>query len=211
MRGRWTLGLMAAFFVFDGPCVYAGKTGDRISVELVICDKVGLDEVTRLHARTETTRILRGAGIDSTWKDFKSQSTATVFRLDSFEDCEFPSLDRYILVVITPHEPKAWPPSLMGLAPKPTDGHRRAYILYNRVKDYAAEHRPASWQSDLGAILGNVIAHELGHLLIPGQAHSPEGLMRANWGRNEAIHAVSGGLVFGSDQVRRIQTGWASK
>src|SRR5688572_19062267 len=170
MRGRWTLGLIAAFFVFDGPCVYAGKTGDRISVELVVCDKVGLDEVTRLHARTETARILRRAGIDSSWNETKSQTATTVFNLESFEDCELPTLDRYIFVVITAHEPKGWPPSLMGLAPRSTDQHRRAYILYNRVKDYAVEHRPASWRSDLGAILGNVIAHELGHLLIPGQA-----------------------------------------
>ena len=33
-------------------------------------------------------------------------------------------------------------------------------------------------------LLGYVIAHELGHLLI-GAGHRPNGIMRASWGKNE--------------------------
>lgn len=203
---RWKLA--AALILFKVPCVVAKQPEEPIALTLVVCDKVGLDDSTRLQAKGEVIRILRRAGIDANWIDSKSRSSTTTFDPDSLESCELPSLtDKLILMVITPHEPKGWPSSIMGLAPPPTDTHRlRAYVLYNRVKDFLGSYRPQEKQkSDMGTVLGNLLAHELGHLLMPGQGHSPDGLMRGDWGHREVLEAVAGRLLFGSDQAKFIR------
>ena len=50
-----------------------------------------------------------------------------------------------------------------------------AYAFYNRIAELG-EIRPI----DLRVVLGRVIAHELGHVLLPPNAHSPHGIMRSN-------------------------------
>ena len=52
-------------------------------------------------------------------------------------------------------------------------GVRRAYVFYDRVVALNAQSpRP------IPTILGDVIAHELGHLVLPTGAHSRQGIMR---------------------------------
>jgi hypothetical protein len=51
---------------------------------------------------------------------------------------------------------------------------RSAYIFCNRVSS-AAGLKAASFVS----VLGYAIAHELGHLVLPPNSHSPTGIMRA--------------------------------
>jgi hypothetical protein len=63
------------------------------------------------------------------------------------------------------------PEATLGFAPR---GTGRAYIFCGRVVRVAK-----STGERVGAVLGRVIAHELGHLLLPGQGHSQTGIMRA--------------------------------
>jgi hypothetical protein len=50
----------------------------------------------------------------------------------------------------------------------------RAYIFYDRI---AAMPGPPGWSAIL---LGDVIAHEVGHLVLRVNGHSPTGIMRAS-------------------------------
>jgi hypothetical protein len=52
---------------------------------------------------------------------------------------------------------------------------RRAYVYYGRIRDAAVAFKrfPAT-------LLGDVIAHEVGHLLLPAHSHSGEGVMRSS-------------------------------
>lgn len=52
---------------------------------------------------------------------------------------------------------------------------RRAYIHYERVRAMAL-----SPERDLVTFLGYAMAHELGHLLLPGRGHSAAGIMRGS-------------------------------
>ncbi len=61
--------------------------------------------------------------------------------------------------------------STLGFAP---DGSRRAYIFGRRIVVHAL-----STGEPIGLVLGRVLAHELGHLLLPRQGHSETGIMRA--------------------------------
>ena len=66
----------------------------------------------------------------------------------------------------------------MGVAPRPSDGTRgtRAYVFLNKVQSFAARHRLVVMQ-----VLACVLAHEIGHLLLPPNAHWPNSVMQDRW------------------------------
>jgi hypothetical protein len=70
----------------------------------------------------------------------------------------------------------------------------RAHVMYDRVEALTA-------RSQLGAasLLGDVIAHELGHLMLPGPGHSVRGIMRS--GVDVHVHPLE---TFTSPQARQI-------
>jgi hypothetical protein len=87
-----------------------------------------------------------------------------------------------------------------------TVGGDTAYVVYERVKQYATDRRYG-----LSAVLGLVMAHEIGHLLIGDRAHATIGLMRAAWSDKDFRRAEAGGLGFTSEDSRSIRTGLAGR
>ena len=61
------------------------------------------------------------------------------------------------------------------VAGKALRGTGRAYVYYQLVKSAAERHT-----HHVGTVLGMVIAHELGHLLLPPNSHAFAGIMRAD-------------------------------
>jgi hypothetical protein len=57
----------------------------------------------------------------------------------------------------------------------------------------------------LAQVLGHVIAHELGHLLLGSNAHSAIGIMRPHWQREELIQARMGRLRFTDEQALAME------
>ena len=56
-----------------------------------------------------------------------------------------------------------------------------------------------------GHILGHVIAHEFGHLLLNLDSHSPTGIMRGMWDTNDFAAATYGDLLFTPQQAEVIR------
>ena len=77
-------------------------------------------------------------------------------------------------------------------------GTRVASIAYPRVEQLARGGGPA-----VGLLLGHVVAHELGHLLLRQATHSPTGLMRATL---DIALAQQGRLLLTSDESEAIRT-----
>ena len=82
---------------------------------------------------------------------------------------------------------------VLGRALRPT---RRVYIFYDRIYEHAMQTG-----STVARLLGAVIAHEVGHLLLPDFSHSPTGIMRPHW--NGRIMRVPD---FTVDQGNTIRT-----
>jgi hypothetical protein len=53
--------------------------------------------------------------------------------------------------------------------------------------------------------MGHLVAHELGHLLIPTQSHARRGIMRAQLGGDEWQLARRQLLLFSSEEARRMR------
>jgi hypothetical protein len=91
----------------------------------------------------------------------------------------------------------------MGMAvPIPPPRHGQfAYISYARAKTVLLE----APQLSLGQLLGHGIAHEIGHLLLGTNSHSPAGLMSAHWSTRELKLAARGQLTFSINQAATIR------
>jgi hypothetical protein len=91
----------------------------------------------------------------------------------------------------------------MGFAPTRTGRYPRAYVftaLIDRfVHNFTNDKKPA-----YGIVLGHAIVHELGHLLIPGDAHG-NGIMRSSWAYREWQQALEGTLFFDPSHARALR------
>jgi hypothetical protein len=79
-------------------------------------------------------------------------------------------------------------------------------IFYDVVKDCATQR-----QEDFGELLGDAIAHELGHLLLGTNSHSSRGLMCAFWSGNQLRIAAQRGLAFSDTETQRIQAAMTAR
>ena len=57
----------------------------------------------------------------------------------------------------------------------------------------------------LPRVLGCIIAHEIGHLLLGPNSHADQGLMQAGWGERQIRQARAGDLLFTSNQAKLIR------
>ena len=166
----------------------------RPQMTVVWCDQMNIDAMEWKIAKAESTRIFSEAGVNLQW-----------FETDrSRKDCRIPAgLSRPFVVVLTPQSPEGWTrPDAMGFSPEHTG---RTYIFYNLVKRFIASFNvPRTEKEAIGTVVGIAIVHELGHALIPGDAHGP-GIMEANWTYAEWHQALAGTLLFNIDHARAIR------
>lgn len=69
-----------------------------------------------------------------------------------------------------------------------------------RVRENAAEFGVC-----LDAVLGPALAYEIGHLLRGQQGHSPNGIMRARWRREDYECTPLGAFKFNAEQAQAIR------
>ena len=181
----WTLSLILGLSIADAPITDAKHSlrQPKPVLTVLVRDLVGIDPAIRNIARTQAIRILNHAGIELRWIDANSS-----------EDPNLTSTS-YLTVVIAAQPPAGWTTQdTMGLAPTRTGPYRRAYVFSTMITAFLHSFTPES-QSNYGIVLGHAIAHELGHLLISGDAHGV-GIMRPDWAYREWEQALEGTLLF---------------
>ncbi len=57
----------------------------------------------------------------------------------------------------------------------------------------------------LSPILGDVLSHEVGHLLLGSNSHSKDGIMQPHWSTQQLRQAAMGRLRFNKDQAEKIR------
>jgi hypothetical protein len=79
-------------------------------------------------------------------------------------------------------------------------------VLASVYYDYALRRAKSDdAEFELPIILGCVIAHELGHLLLGPNGHSAGGIMQGEWGPKQLHLALMGGLLFTSQQSKLLR------
>jgi hypothetical protein len=84
--------------------------------------------------------------------------------------------------------------------PSQSDREGSIYVFYDRVTDVAAMH-----SADTALLMGIVIAHEMGHVLLRHSGHSAEGLMRGVWNTDDIRRAAIGLLWFSPSELQEIR------
>jgi hypothetical protein len=80
---------------------------------------------------------------------------------------------------------------LFGLALPFRDGAIRSTVFYRPTIE-AATRGPIS----ISTLLGHIMAHELGHLLLWSNVHSAIGVMHGNWTREDLVFIAQGHVAF---------------
>ena len=89
----------------------------------------------------------------------------------------------------------------LGLAVVSSEGpNELAYIDFERARKWGRTEG-----FSLRSLIGHLIAHEIGHLLLGSGSHRDNGLMKANFYRPELIQAGQRQLLFSEDQAAQIR------
>ena len=112
--------------------------------------------------------------------------------------CSQPSFPEHLDVHIVSGCPRL-PTNVFAISYLSPEGiGSQADVFYTRI---AAFRSPA----ELRVLLGYAMAHELGHLLLGTDSHSPRGLMRADWRTKDLTGMAQGGLGFSEEQGRTMK------
>ena len=160
-----------------------------LAVVLQINNVVGAPAMNIERAQQEVTRLYRGIGVDVTWVSSDAPHAASL---------------RAIRVVLVPYEGgdlRHRKKPVMGAAVVTDQGTGIAYVFYRQIESQARQYDVSATM-----ILASAISHEVAHLLLPDGQHSPDGLMRACWTRDDFYRAEQGQLRFSTQQASLIRS-----
>ncbi len=155
-----------------------------IALVLQMHNLAGAPPAMVARAESEVTRMYDEVGVRVDW-DRPDPSHATAN-----------DVVRVILLEFEGGELRRIPDTVMGAATRTPGGTRIAYVFYRRVRSEAERHSVST-----PFVLACAIAHELGHLLMPGTGHSRDGIMRACWNRADFTRADQSSLRFSREQI----------
>ena len=166
--------LVAAAFCCAAPSAAADRA-DSVTVAVDLRDEAGTPIDVLAKAKRELARIYLPANV----------------RLCFTEAGPAPAGTRITLHLTIVSDPRAdMTHTVAGVARRGPDSRER----YAQIFDGRVTAVSGLWGLSKGTVLGYVMAHEMGHLLLPF-GHSASGIMRASW-NPEAIRKMSQGVLF---------------
>jgi hypothetical protein len=186
---------IAILFVTTGllvsPVFLCAKSTPIATIMVRLYSEVQLAPRTLGQAEQESVRIFRQAGIEIDWVE------CGTFMRPADPRCKI-SPDPEHLVMRIVRKASSAADSVFGMAfLSETDG-RGAYgdVFFGSVERLHQECGVS-----VGRVLGYVMAHELGHLMLGTKAHTAMGIMQPHWS-SEQLRAISqGSLLFTPEQA----------
>ena len=155
-------------------------------VQVNLFNDARVEAGTLERARQEADRILDSAGVHVEWCDCKPSK--------SFDEACFPSGPGTLQLRLLSAEAEA---KFRGIAygfalPKksPVFGLFAA-VFPSRVFGLSTRNK-----IDAGMVMGHVIVHEIGHLLLGANEHAVDGIMKAGWEMEDLRRLRCGTLLF---------------
>jgi hypothetical protein len=170
----------------------AGTLFAKEQMDVYICKIGELPRSVVARAEEEMEAIFRAAGVQIEWKNCDESSAAEAARVPWF-----------IIRLRNSNPPKtAGTSSLDAMGRAYIGDGGDAYLADAYFKAIVALAERC--QADAGDLLGGVMAHEMGHLLL-GPGHVPDGIMRTRWKTGELEALRQRRLQFNKSQRMRIQ------
>jgi len=177
----------------------AAESGADLAVAVRIHDYVAIPPGTLVRAQFLVSEYYRTIQVETKWRAIMRPSE------QSGEAHKALGGEVQDLTVIIVNQSMArqmrLPANAVGSAASaPGASGRIAYIMYDRV---VAAALGAGWETvDLMSV---VIAHEIGHLLLPWGSHTSAGLMRKHWRMGDLRRVDRRTLTFSDDHAEHIR------
>jgi hypothetical protein len=148
------------------------ESRDMLSVTVRIHDYVGIPIACMTSAQENVKDLYAAIGVNTIWAETKHpgkspEPAAKYIPGELLINIVTPAMSRRMGVA---------EPTLGLAAVTHLSGGKIAYLLFDHIR-----HVALSSGGEAADILGLVIAHEMGHLLLPFGSHSQNGLMRPSW------------------------------
>jgi hypothetical protein len=190
-----TVGLVSGFvclLLFSGAALGLPATPVRIAIR----NDARIPERVLTQAANEASRIFRQAGVDTVWIVCQSSNAGTSTQPDCLSSGDLTHLSLRIV---------PWSSQLgdstFGVAFLSDAG----VGVYGDVFYPLVEKLHSDCDASLSRVLGHVMAHEIGHLLLGLHSHSALGIMQPQW-QGEALRRIGmGTLLFTAEQARSIR------
>src|SRR6266481_3529756 len=163
------------------------------AITVAIYDDMHLSPQVLADAEDEAMRVYRKAGVAISWVECKSAR----MKAEADVRCQDSPSATHLNLRIVQHASKA-SDGVFGVAFLSAEGTG----AYTDVSYNSAEELDQQWHVGLARLLGHVMAHELGHLLLGSNAHSRQGIMCPSWHGDELHLASMGALLFSQEQAR---------
>lgn len=186
------------------PCVLLGSGVDTdhasVSVSISVFNDARVPPLVLAAARRQAEAVFQKSGIALIWIDCGSPGN---WRPEGgCQDVSFPSHLSVRLVT-----------AKKGLS---AETYGQSYLdgrgqgAYANVYAASLASAKALALINEGDLLGCVVAHEVGHLLLGKNSHSPEGLMRAKWEVGQLLDATHGNLGFSAAEAELMRARYLS-
>ncbi len=173
---------------------------EELKIEVHIYNYSGVTGQRVTRAEQEAARIFEHAGIATTWLD--CPLTAAEAKRNNF--CAVPDAPMRLTLRLLSNsmaDSLGITGDIFGSALQPANGGYGvvANVYADRISGLTHEDRA------IGAILGRVVAHELGHLLLGKNAHAAAGIMRATWRPQDLDPTHEAAMSFLPDEDKTIR------
>lgn len=163
---------------------------------VLVYNHAGVSRSILAGAEREAGRILGAAGVRIVWVECPMWTTTATAEIPCSGTLQSTDIMLRVLPPPAQHSLKA---DVFGFAISPI----LASVFYDYAARLAVEEE--SVEFDARIILGCVIAHELGHLLLGSNSHSRAGVMRSPWGQKQVREALMGTLLFTGEQAKLMR------
>jgi hypothetical protein len=188
---RWRCAAILLCGCLCGGLSFAEQSqSDQAHVRVLVYNNAHVSAIVMSNAQVEAGRIFAAAGVRLTWENCWGGNEPA--------ECGQEAGPDELVVHIIP-KGKGSGDSVYGVAfPSQDDMGTYADVFFNRIE---TAHMVGIFTGDTPLLLGAIIAHEIGHLLLGAHAHSWVGIMTPEWSKATLQLVGMGSLLFNRDQA----------
>ena len=193
--GRFSFLLSAAIATSAAWALAQSPASPLAQLHVRVYDYVQMPSKLLAMAEGQAGMIFRETGVEVTWENSTPPKDPTKAKPTSVRPSDAASVDLRIVAHFESITGVLRYDS-MGFAVPPDT----ATISLEWVEKLASLGTAEEYQ-----VLGAAMAHEIGHLFLGPNSHSPVGIMRAGWKEDDLRRASQASLTFTTDQADRIR------
>ena len=180
-----------------------GEVNPRPTIKVRVFNYADVGKRTLAGAKKHAREVLSRAEVKIEWLD----CPASPAEVQTNTACRSRPAPTELVIRIVPRSQN--PRCQLGFAALPKEKGNlatHASVFYEAAQDLAAGYSASNAQ-----MLGYILAHEIGHLLLGEGSHAGKGIMRTPWRKPEMERAAEGRLSFTAKQARRMQVNVLSR